>query len=380
MHRLCELGKRRRWPPMDIVAGSDYRRDMPASDFCVSRDDLRQFSWQDLPTRTLTDGEVLLRVDRYGFTANNITYALLGDAMRYWDFFPAPAGLGRIPVWGFADVISSRVADLPEGERLFGYLPMSSQLVLRPERISAATLVDASEHRRGLAGAYQQYFRRRRGDPDEDLQALLRPLFGTGFLIDDWLNDEALFGARRVLLGSASSKTALSTAFCLSRRSGRAFEIVGLTSAKNRAFCEKLGYYDRVLGYDELAALSDDTPSLFVDMAGDHAITSQVHTRLGAALRYSCIVGLTHQGKLAPPPTDLPGPRPQLFSAPERLAKLGSGEALRDRILEAQTLFFADARRWLQVEHAKGPEAIERVYLATLAGEVAPAHGSMLSP
>ena len=42
-------------------------------------------------------GEVLFEVERFGFSANNVTYALLGDALRYWDLFPAEPGWGQIP-------------------------------------------------------------------------------------------------------------------------------------------------------------------------------------------------------------------------------------------------------------------------------------------
>ena len=87
-------------------------------DFCVRRDDLHQVSWtpaRDNPERALAAGEVLLRVDRFGFSANNITYALLGELAQYWKFFPAPEGFGRVPVWGYADVVASSVPELPEG-------------------------------------------------------------------------------------------------------------------------------------------------------------------------------------------------------------------------------------------------------------------------
>ena len=69
-------------------------------------------------------------------------------------------------------------------------------------------------------------------------QALLRPLFMTSFLIDDFLADTGFFGARRVMLSSASSKTAYGTAFCLSLRRGspNAVKVIGLTSAGNLAF------------------------------------------------------------------------------------------------------------------------------------------------
>jgi uncharacterized protein DUF2855 len=68
-------------------------------DFLVLRDDLRRYEVADSPVPEPRPGEVLLRVDRFGFSANNITYAALGNAMRYWDYFPAPGGWGRVPVW-----------------------------------------------------------------------------------------------------------------------------------------------------------------------------------------------------------------------------------------------------------------------------------------
>ena len=56
----------------------------------------------------LKEGEVLLRIDRYALTANNISYGAVGDTFGYWNFFPAGEGWGVIPVWGFAEVIESR--------------------------------------------------------------------------------------------------------------------------------------------------------------------------------------------------------------------------------------------------------------------------------
>ena len=80
-------------------------------DFLVRRNDFTQTRWVEAQRRAgsaLEPGEVLLRVDRFGLTANNITYGVVGDLMGYWNFFPAPEGWGRIPVWGFADVVASR--------------------------------------------------------------------------------------------------------------------------------------------------------------------------------------------------------------------------------------------------------------------------------
>ena len=60
----------------------------------VKRDDLRTTRWVDDDTSELADGEARLRVDLFALTANNVTYAVFGDAMRYWSFFPVATRLG----------------------------------------------------------------------------------------------------------------------------------------------------------------------------------------------------------------------------------------------------------------------------------------------
>ncbi|MGQ4827609.1 DUF2855 family protein, partial [Enterococcus faecalis] len=69
---------------------------------------------------------VLAAIDKFGLTANNITYGVVGERIGYWNFFPTddPA-FGKIPVWGFATIIDSRHDDVPVGTRLYGYFPMS---------------------------------------------------------------------------------------------------------------------------------------------------------------------------------------------------------------------------------------------------------------
>ncbi len=37
----------------------------------------------------IAEGEVLVKIDRFAFTANNITYAVVGDQFGYWQFFSA---------------------------------------------------------------------------------------------------------------------------------------------------------------------------------------------------------------------------------------------------------------------------------------------------
>jgi hypothetical protein len=46
----------------------------------------------------LPDDTLLVKIDRFALTANNITYAQLGDLLKYWQLFPAPDDFGNIPV------------------------------------------------------------------------------------------------------------------------------------------------------------------------------------------------------------------------------------------------------------------------------------------
>jgi Protein of unknown function (DUF2855) len=183
------------------------------TDFLVKRDDLRECRIAESEVPGLEPGQALLRVDAFGLTANNVTYAVMGEAMSYWDFFPAEDGWGRVPMWGFAEVERSEAEGVDAGTRLYGYLPPSSHLVVVPADVGERGFADGSPHRAHLPSVYNRYaatgadpFYR----PDtEEMQMLLRPLFYTSFLIDDQLADEGLVNCGPIVISSASSKTAI---------------------------------------------------------------------------------------------------------------------------------------------------------------------------
>src|SRR5882672_8547454 len=214
---------------------------MKSTDFIVARNDLQQCKFIEtrLPdTAALPDEALLIRIDRFAFTANNITYAVLGDQLKYWQLFPALENFGNIPVWGFGEVIASRHPGIAIGETLFGYFPMASHLVIEAADVNKRGLRDGAAHRQGVAPVYNAYARVS-GNPafmgkQGDYQALLRPLFMLSFLVDDFLAENEFFGARRVMLSSASSKTAFGLAHLLHGRDG--IRAVGLTSASNVPF------------------------------------------------------------------------------------------------------------------------------------------------
>lgn len=343
--------------------------------------------------RPLADGEVRLAIERFALTANNVTYAAFGEAMKYWQFFPAadPA-LGCLPVWGFATVAESRADGVAPGRRVWGCLPAGSHLVVEPARIGGAGFVDASPHRAGLAPIYAQYtfcdtdptWRADR----EDLQSLLRPLFTTSFLLDDFLAGEAFFGARRLLLSSASSKTAIATAHCLQQRPrGERPAVVGLTSPARREFVAALGLYDEVRAYEELPQLDAAVPTLYVDFAGDAALRAAVHRHFDGTLAYSCAIGGTHWQALGGG-QGLPGPRPVLFFAPAQAAKRAAPppegwgrDGLQQRLGQAWGGFVeataGGSRPWLQVVRRPGGEALLRAWADQLAGRVDASEGTI---
>ena len=207
---------------------------MKSTDFVVARHDFQQCKFIEtaIPDAAqLPEGALLLKVDRFAFTANNITYAVLGDELKYWELFPAPEGFGNIPVWGFGEVVASRHPDIAIGERLFGYFPMATHLMIEAADVSKRGLRDAAAHRQNVAPVYNAYARVS-GDPayagrQGDYQALLRPLFMLSFLVDDFLSENEFYGARRVMLSSASSKTAFGLAHLLHIR--KDIQVIGLT-------------------------------------------------------------------------------------------------------------------------------------------------------
>ena len=342
----------------------------------VRKDRLAQTRLVRQDDAPLPAGGVRVRIDRFALTANNITYAAFGDAMNYWQFFPTgEEGWGIVPVWGFGTVVQSSHPGVAVGERLYGYWTMASSAVLQPVRLDAGGFLDGAEHRRALHTVYNHY-QRTSADPfytadSEDAQALLRPLFATSWLLDDFLADNAFFDADTVLISSASSKTAYGLASLLQKWPDR--KKVGFTSPRNVAFCEALGCYDEVLAYDQLDRVPADAACVYTDFAGDAEFRRKLHTRL-KNLRYSCSIGGTHVDKLGGA-KDLPGPRPTLFFAPaqrnKRAAECGAEELAR-RLAADWHQFREQATKgdppWLAVLHHRGADAALAAYQLVLAG------------
>jgi hypothetical protein len=363
--------------------------------FLVHRDDLSQTRVQPFDAGSpLAPGRIRCRIAHFALTANNITYAVFGESMRYWQFFPADDRWGCIPVWGFAEVEASACDGVTCGERLYGYWPMATHAQLEPVGVRDDGFADGSAHRADLPPVYNRYQRvpRDAGLQAEGQTALLRPLFTTAWLLADFLQQESDFAARTLLLSSASSKTALATAYCLREREGPRPAVVGATSAPRHAFVAGLGLFDDVITYDAVTTLDAATHTLYIDFAGDTGFRRAVHTHWHERLVYSCAVGVTHHDAFDPTRSGaaLPGPKPQFFFAPTRMQQRaapppqGLGRAALLQCIDSAWAAFAEhacggATPWLTVGPRAGTDALRAAYLDTLHGRADAQRGLLLS-
>ncbi len=359
----------------------------------IDRDDIRAATIGWLPLAELDDGQIEVAIDRFALTANNITYALFGkpaglfgNDQGYWDFFSSPGGPGHLPVWGFARVTASTTDAARVGDLLYGYFPMASHAVLTPGRAGDHGFTDVTPHRTSLPAIYNQYqqvdalpdYR----DADHDLWPIFRPLFLTGWLIADQLEEDGDHGAAQILVGSASSKTAIGLGFSLGRRDGARPRSIGLTSAANVAALAAQGIYDDVAAYDAIGAMDASVPSVFVDMAGNGAVTAAVHGHFGDQLRASIVVGKSHWD--VPADTGpLAGPPRMGFFAPGRSAKRAGdwgAAGFQARIADAWLAFMDRAPALCRVDVRPGGAAALAAYDALLDGRADPAAGIVITP
>ena len=353
---------------------------MDQDDFLVARDNLSRTSWLQRPLVSPARGEVLVTVDRFALTANNITYATLGDEFHYWDFFPAPAGLGRIPVWGLGTILESRVPGLIVGERVYGYFPMSSHRVLTPAAVRTKGFVDAAPHRQTQPATYNEYACVDR-DPnydtaDDDIHLVLRPLFSLAFFLNAFLRERAFFGASTIIVSSASSKASLAIGLLL-RDGGPT--IVGLTSDTNLAFVRSTAIFNRVVAYGDLEELERE-PSVYIDMAGNLDVLRRIHAHFDDLLRHSSRAGFTHAASASG--DGLAGPKPEAFFTPTHilaLRRLWGPELLRKRLLDSRQNVFRKIGSLLTMRCGVGRTAVEGAYDEVRTGRVAPQEAWLLA-
>ncbi len=336
----------------------------------------------------LADNAVRARIERFAFTANNITYAVTGEQIGYWQFFPPAgadaAGWGMIPVWGFAEIVESNHAELPAGERLFGYFPPATHLDLFPARVSKQRFTDSAPHRSELPPAYNNYTRVAAEpgyDPATDrARMLLWPLYITSFCLWDALQDNGWYGAKQVVIVSASSKTSIGLAYAL-HDDATAPPVIGVTSQRNLEFVRKSGLYQQSVTYDDLSAIDASVPTVIVDMSGNGEVMGRLHTQLGDNMRFCVKVGLTHWDDTQAT-AGIIKERSKFFFAPSHIQKRlqdwgPEGFAQRSGGFMQKTA--AKSQQWLQFRRIDGLQGLAEIYADVCDGKIAADQGLIVT-
>ncbi|KAF5335699.1 hypothetical protein D9611_009590 [Ephemerocybe angulata] len=361
----------------------------------------------------IPENHVLIKVDKFGFSTNNITYQALGEHPHfrsYFDFHAAPTPdlaktHGIIPVWGFGTIASSTHSSVQAGERVYGYFAPTRYLVLPVSALDENGCA-FSVHRPHFPRDRQPYHQviRCAADPGmyaptpegEDFTMIYRPLFLTAFWCEDWITGS--YGCNKgknltVLVASASAKTAVCFIYLIQRRikTGELphVSVVGLTSKKNLAFTNSLGLYNDVYTYDsfELGGKMQnekDRRWIYVDVAGNDSINTRLRTHFSSpgvgqvikhiALGVTNLVPSTSAQSWshiasAPDAPEVDGrspwPAAELFFLPEWL-QVRQRQMSMSGVMERQNVsweeWMADCSRWVQLERVYGPGNVRDDY------------------
>lgn len=351
------------------------------SQFQVVKSNFTKNNIQEIPEDhlNLSEGEILVQIDLFSFTSNNITYAVSGNIIRYWEFFPAlgeqTQEWGVIPVWGFADVVESKTESIPVGDRIFGYFPPATHLKMKADRITEKKIIDGSEHRATLPPTYNLYKRvlsESNYDKNFDRdRALFYPLYITSFCLWDSLKENNWHGAKQIVILSASSKTSIGLAYAL-HQDDSSPKAVGITSNQNLKAIEKLGFYDSSLTYEQVSNLDNSLPTVVVDMSGNNSVLVNLHQSLKNQMKFTLKVGLTHW-KETNPNEGIIRERSKFFFAPSHIEKRiqdwGSSEFDRktSSFLVAAT---TQTKKWLNYKELQGLKELKTLYQDVCSGSV----------
>jgi hypothetical protein len=316
-------------------------------------------------------------------TANNVTYAAFGVMMKYWNFFPAHDGWGRVPMWGFATVADSKAEGVVPGQRVYGYVPAANAFIAKKVSTAGIAFRDNADNRADLSPIYNTYVFTT-DDPaytsdSEAQQMLFRPLFATGWWLADLITRHSA-GLKSAMITSASSKTSLSMAWSLNATDPE-IETIGLTSSGNVAFTEGTGLYAKTAAYDNIQGLTPAAPSSVTDMRGSADIRKAVHTAFETDLAASIMVGATEWE--APPATEpVPGVQPEFFFAPDYITQRvkEEGPSINAVMTSDLVQFYEASKAFITPQTSTGHDAVEAAWQACVDGKVAPDTGLILIP
>jgi hypothetical protein len=247
---------------------------------------------EELPE--LASDSIRVRTTLFSLTVNNITYARVGHLVGWWDVHPLPSSIpsqfnnstkyGRISCWGTAEVVDSTSALVPQGKKIYGYLPIGTLPV--DLKVGTAQVKDQfwaiNEHRKHLLKTYNRYFIY----PDEDIaqeesqawDAVLKALFKISYILNrfsfawedihpihpsgdatlKWTKEDANLKDAIVLIFAPAGKTLAALAQQIRKTrpaESQPRKLIGIGSEASKSLSEGMGWYDEILLY------SDDPPA-----------------------------------------------------------------------------------------------------------------------
>lgn len=355
------------------VLDADQRAEMESPQLQVSQGVFIKNRIVETPASDLelANGEVLVEIEKFAYTANNITYAVTGDMLGYWQFFPPKGkntnGWGVIPVWGFANVVTSKNDTIPVGDRLFGYFPPAKHLKMKPIKSNERRFIDGAKHRSKLPGGYNLYRRvnNEKGYSQElDCERmLLFPLHLTSFCIWDSLKEKDWYGAKQILILSASSKTSTGLGYAF-KADENALTVIGVTSNKNIAVVKGLNIYDQSITYEAVSSIDATIPTVIVDMSGNTKLLAALHVHLGDQMKFTSNVGLTHWAN-AKPLEGIIKDRSEFFFAPAHIQKRmeeWGPEGFDQKTSAFLAVTAAKTKTWLKFKQLNGLNALAAIH------------------
>jgi hypothetical protein len=204
------------------------------------------------PTTPLPASSIRVRASLLSLSSNNLTYALLGDMLHWWDTYPVPdnapapyndrAAWGIVPAWGFATVLQSTIPEIASGTKIWGYWPASAHVVdltlSKNQDDPEPHWIETSPHRTSLLPLYNRYVISTTSDesrhawesavrpiwqcgyvlseyvftPDPSVNPAIHPLPGAPSVKPEWTDEDADISKAVVISLAASSKTGRSAA------------------------------------------------------------------------------------------------------------------------------------------------------------------------
>ncbi|OAK95069.1 hypothetical protein IQ06DRAFT_297945 [Phaeosphaeriaceae sp. SRC1lsM3a] len=278
-------------------------------------------------TSPLPPSSISIRPFILGQTTNNLTYARFGAFMGWYDIYPLPSSIpapfndtatyGRVPAWGYAEIVASNVPGIDVGQTVYGYLPIGTATETfsvdfaehQGKKMSTQLLV-TSEHRQHVWKVYNRYHlcppldqlidERGGGIDNLGWDALMSGLFATGYNMNrhafaweeelrihpsgegEWTGQDADLEGSVVVVLNASGKTGRGFSYCLRQDRPKEYQpkaIVGVGSEASVGVLNESGLYDKVVRNDE----AEETKKWIEEQGAKRVVLFEFGSRPGAA-------------------------------------------------------------------------------------------------